>query len=90
MPSIGRDLPKLARYLSKYITKDIETDHDKGDHRYKRSRGIEIPKVVAILPFQIAIDANLIELFDTHGAVLNFHINALNNEGPKWLWACSW
>jgi len=86
----GRDLPKLARYLSKYITKDIETCHEKGDHRYKRSRGIKVPNIVAVLPFHIALDAMLIELFDVHGAVLKFHKNNLDFGGPKWLWACSW
>ncbi|MBX7200396.1 MAG: hypothetical protein K1X51_13605 [Rhodospirillaceae bacterium] len=83
-------LPKLARYLSKYITKDIESGHDQGDHRYKRSRGIVVPKIVAMLPFHVAVDAKLMELFDSHGAALVFHKNNLNAEGAKWLWGCSW
>ncbi len=83
-------LPKMARYLSKYITKDIDVEHENGDHRYKRSRNIEIPKIVAVLPFHIAVDSKLIELFDQRGTAISFYKNNLDAEGPKWLWACSW
>jgi hypothetical protein len=83
-------LPTLARYLSKYITKDVETEHRQGDHRYKRSRNIVVPKIVSVLPFHIAVDAKLIELFEAHGAVIKYHKNSLELAGPKWLWACSW
>ncbi len=85
-----QNLPTLARYLCKYITKDIDTAHSAGDHRYKRSRGIVVPKVVALFPFNVAVDHELIKLFDRHKAVLKSHINRLVQEGPKWLWACSW
>ena len=83
-------LPTLARYLTKYITKDIEAQHGEGDHRYKRSRGIAIPAVQVLLPYDVAVDAELLELFDAHGAVVRFHKNQLEDGAPKWLWACSW
>lgn len=85
-----QNLAVVARYLSKYISKDLDTKHSQGDHRYKRSRGIAIPAVTFLLPFSVAIDEKLLELFDLHGAVIVHHINELHTEGPKWLWACSW
>lgn len=83
-------LPTLARYLTKYITKDIGADHCEGDHRYKRSRGIVVPAVLVLLPYTAAVDEELLRLFDTHGAVVAFHKNQLEDGAPKWLWACSW
>lgn len=90
MQFFRQNLPTLARYLCKYITKDIEHEHGAGDHRYKRSRGIIVSKVVALLPFHVAVVYELIQLFDRHKAVLKFHCTRLSQEGPKWLWACSW
>jgi hypothetical protein len=86
----NQELARMARYLCKYITKEIEAIHEQGDHRYKRSRNIVVPKIVSVLPFHIAVDAKLLELFDEHGAAITYHRNELTRDGPKWLWACSW
>jgi hypothetical protein len=83
-------LPVLARYLSKYITKGIDDEHTDGDHRYKRSRGIAVPKVVSFLPYNANMEEELKKLFDALGTTIKFQDSKLNRDGPKWLWACSW
>jgi hypothetical protein len=83
-------LPMLARYLSKYITKGIGDEHIPGDHRYKRSRRITVPKLVSFLPYTADIEECLKTLFDALGTSIRFKDNRLSREGPKWLWACSW
>ncbi len=81
---------RLAKYLAKYISKDLAGGTVKGVHRYKRSRGVRVPEEVILMPHDSAIDAELIELFEAHGAKVRFHKNNLREEGAKWLWACSW
>jgi len=81
---------RLAKYLAKYISKDLTEGNAKGVHRYKRSRGVKVPEEVMLLPHDAAIDSELIRLFEAHGASLRFHKNNLNQEGAKWFWACSW
>jgi hypothetical protein len=80
---------RLAKYLAKYLAKDM-TQTQRGLHRYKRSRGILVPEEVILLPPSVAIDSELIGLFERRGAKMKFHKNNLNREGPKWLWLCSW
>jgi hypothetical protein len=80
----------LAKYLAKYISKDLAQGKAKGVHRYKRSRGITVPEEVLLFPHDAAIDSELIALFEAHGAEVRFHKNNLAQEGAKWLWACSW
>jgi len=81
---------RLAKYLAKYIVKDLSEGNGKGVHRYKRSRGVKVPEQVILLPHDAAIDSELIGLFEAHGASLRFHKNNLIHEGAKWFWACSW
>jgi len=81
---------RLAKYLAKYISKDLAEGKGGGVHRYKRSRGVKVPEEVLLLPHGAAIDSELIELFARRGAKVRFHKNHLGHEGPKWLWACSW
>jgi len=81
---------RLAKYLAKYISKDLSEGKSKGVHRYKRSRGIKVPEQVILLPHNVAIDSELIGLFEMHGAKVRFHKNNLSQEGANWLWACSW
>jgi hypothetical protein len=79
----------LARYLAKYLSKDLSLN-PKGIHRYKRSRGIVTPQEVLLLPYDAAIDAELLSQFQARGANLRYCQNRLDQEGPKWLWVCSW
>jgi len=81
---------RLAKYLAKYISKDLAEGSGNGVHRYKRSRGIKVPEEVLLLPHDTAIDSALIGLFEVHGATVRFHKSNLLQEGAKWLWACSW
>lgn len=81
---------RLAKYLAKYISKDLAEGKARGVHRYKRSRGVEVPEEVLLLPHDAAIDSELIGLFEAHGAKIRFHKNNLHEEGAKWFWACSW
>jgi len=81
---------RLAKYLAKYISKDLAAEKVRGVHRYKRSRGVVVPEEVLLLPHDAAIDSELIGLFEAHGAKVRFHKNNLGQEGPKWFWACSW
>lgn len=81
---------RLAKYLAKYISKDLANGKAKGVHRYKRSRGVKLPEQVILLPHDAAIDSELIQLFEAHGAGVRFHANNLANEGAKWLWVSSW
>jgi len=81
---------RLAKYLAKYISKDLAEGKARGVHRYKRSRGVEVPEEVLLLPPDAAIDSELIGLVEAHGAKVRFHKNSLGQEGPKWFWACSW
>jgi len=81
---------RLAKYLAKYISKDLAEGRSKGLHRYKRSRGIKVPEQVVLLPHDTAIDSEIIGLFEAHGASVSFHKNNLKAEGAKWFWACSW
>jgi len=81
---------RLAKYLAKYISKDLAGRQIKGVHRYKRSRGVKVPEEVILLPHDATIDSELIGLFEAHGAEVRFHKNNLRQEGPKWFWACSW
>jgi len=81
---------RLAKYLAKYISKDLAAGKVKGVHRYKRSRGIDVPEQVGLLPHNAAIDSELIALFKANGAKIRFHKNNLSQESPKWFWACSW
>ncbi|MEQ8736396.1 MAG: hypothetical protein RIC29_15840 [Rhodospirillaceae bacterium] len=83
-------LSTLSRYLSKYITKDLDTEHTEGQHRYKRSRGIEVPALIVMLPFNVAVEAEITQLFQSCSATVEYLDNHLDDEGPKWLWACSW
>jgi len=81
---------RLAKYLAKYISKDLGAGKARGVHRYKRSRGVHVPEEVLLLPPDAAIDCELIGLFEAHGAKVRFHKNNLGQAGPKWFWACSW
>ncbi len=80
---------RLAKYLAKYLSKDLE-EGGRGFHRYKRSRGIKVPEEVILLPYDAALDAELIAHFEARGAKVKFHRNNLSHDGAKWLWACSW
>jgi len=81
---------RLAKYLAKYISKDLAEGTVKGVHRYKRSRGVKVPEQIILVPHDAAIDDELIGLFEAHGAKVRFHKNNLSQEGAKWLWMCSW
>jgi len=81
---------RLAKYLCKYLVKDFGEDTSRGTHRYKRSRGIVIPEQIVLLPPHAAVDSEVIEAFESRGTKVKFHKNRLTQEGPKWLWACSW
>lgn len=83
-------LSTLSRYLSKYITKDLDVEHKDGQHRYKRSRGIEVPALIVMLPYNVAIEAEIMDLFRSCSATVEYKVDHLEDEGPKWLWACSW
>jgi len=85
----GHDRARLAKYLAKYISKDL-SGAGGGAHRYKRSRGIKAPSEVLLLSRDVALDEALLNEFHTRGADIKFHKNNLDCEGPKWLWACSW
>ena len=82
-------LPRLANYLSKYLTKDIGK-REAGEHRYRKSRGIRIPQYVQFSAHDHAIDCDLIGVFESHGAEIKSVVDCLNANGAKWLWASSW
>jgi len=81
---------KLARYLAKYVSKDITRESANGLHRYKRSRGIRVPGQILLLPPAVNLDAELRARFEGSGAEIKFQKDSLHQEGPKWRWACSW
>jgi len=81
---------QLARYLAKYLSKDIGDEKQKGTHRYKRSRGIQVPATLTFLPHDADLSEELIAQFRSNGATLRYHKNTLFDAGAKFLWACSW
>jgi hypothetical protein len=60
--------------------KRFHTDHADGVHRYKRSRGIAVPRLAEFLPYHAAVDHELLELFGQRGAAMKFHKGNLTGE----------
>jgi len=76
-------LPKLAGYITKYITKAACTVF--GRQRYRVAEGIEIPRKKTIVSFPVGVD-QLQEVFDSLGADINYR----HESEMGWAWACSW
>jgi len=77
-------LPKLAGYITKYITK--AASHAFGRQRYRTANGIEIPRQKTIVSFPVGVD-QLQEVFDSLGADINYRYE---DDALGWSWACSW
>jgi len=75
---------KLARYLTKYITKDL-CSLGNGRQRYRVSEGIEVPMQRFIFAFSVGVDW-LQDVFDVVGAKISFR----HESKMGWAWACSW
>lgn len=82
--SVKWKLPKLAQYLSKYITKDQGVGNSR--QRYRVAEGIDIPSRVFVHRFPRFTDF-IAELFDSLGVSLTHHWKA---EAGMHGWACSW
>jgi hypothetical protein len=77
-------LPKLASYISKYITKSC-TDLD-GRQRYRVSQNIEIPAMTFVYVCQKGVSL-VSELFESLGVRVGFHWEPADRPHG---WACSW
>jgi hypothetical protein len=77
-------LPKLAQYLTKYITKNATTANAR--QRYRVAEGIEIPSKKAIIRFHGFTDF-ISDIFDSVGSTCRHHWKP---EGSPYGWACSW
>lgn len=82
--SVKWKLPKLAGYLTKYITKDLGLGNAR--QRYRVAEGIEIPSQVFVHRFPRFTDF-VAELFDSLGVPVKHHWKA---EAGMHGWACSW
>lgn len=85
----------IARYLAKYIGKDMKTELN--ERRYRASRGIKIPKVSVYMPFimkglkvvQINARGYLLGHIRFLGGRIGFIWEPEEGHG-QYGWACSW
>ena len=77
-------LPRLASYLTKYITKNATTANAR--QRYRVAEGIEIPESVSVLRFPKWTDF-VAEIFDSLGVTCKHHWKP---DRGQFGWACSW
>lgn len=82
--SVKWKLPKLASYLSKYITKDQSAANAR--QRYRVAEGIEIPSAITVHRFPRFTDF-VAEFFDSLGVPMSHH---WKGEAGQYGWACSW
>jgi hypothetical protein len=85
----------IARYLAKYVGKDMETELN--ERRYRASLGIKIPKVTLYMPFLVkglkTVQLNAKEYLLEHIRFLAGRIGFIwePEEGHgQYGWACSW